>query len=78
MKTWIIRTALKILAGITDEQWAQALRFVKDLAQFDYPSEKKRALAIEGLKGLYPKARDFALNLLIEAAVAWFKKISTP
>jgi hypothetical protein len=76
MKTWIILTALKLLAGISKEQWEQAKAFVKELASMPYDGPKKRALAVEGLKGVYESIADFAANLLVEAAVAWLKKNS--
>jgi hypothetical protein len=78
MKEWIIKQLLGWLAGITARQWATALQWVsiaaKD-AMLKTGSNRKEAVT-KMIKSLWPEMRGFAINLLIETAVAYQRRQS--
>ena len=76
MKEFLIKHLLGWLAGITARQWATAVMWVaaaaKD-ARYKSGSERKAAVSAF-IQGLWPDIQGWALNLLIETAVAFQRK----
>jgi hypothetical protein len=74
MKTYLVKLVLSLLAGITEEQWKKALELVRSLFDSPKSGEEKHEATLLKLKSLWPQFRSWALNLLIEAAVAFVMK----
>jgi hypothetical protein len=69
----LIKFILARLAGITPRQWATALQWVT-MASKDFmlkTGENRKAAVTKMLNDHWPEMRGFALNLLIETAVAY-------
>jgi len=74
MPTTIIKLVLKWLAGITADQWDDAVGHVIDIAKYNLAgSEKSKAFA-DVMGKMYAAIPSWALNLLREAAVAFARK----
>ena len=78
MKEFLIKHLLGWLAGITAKQWTTALHWVgmaaKDVV-LRGGIDKKEAVT-KMLKSLWPELQGWALNLLIETAVAFQRRSS--
>tara|TARA_R110000868_G_scaffold27599_2_gene104480 strand:+ start:827 stop:1063 length:237 start_codon:yes stop_codon:yes gene_type:complete len=78
MKEFLIKHLLAWLAGITAKQWTTALHWVgmaaKDVV-LRGGIDKKEAVT-KMLKSLWPELQGWALNLLIETAVAFQRRSS--
>jgi hypothetical protein len=76
MKEFLIKHLLGWLAGITAKQWSTALHWVgmaaKDVMLKDGANRKDAVTKM--LKSFWPELQDWALNLLIETAVAFQRK----
>jgi hypothetical protein len=72
----LIKFVLSKLAGITARQWAVALHYVIEVTKSDrFKSGAERKAAVtNNIKSLWPEIQSFALNLLIETAVAFTRK----
>lgn len=73
MKETLIKLLLKLLAGISKEQWAQAVQYVTDAAKTAMDSVEKRNWVIDSLKARWPQLSNWATNWLVETSVAYFK-----
>ena len=76
MKEFLIKHLLAWLAGITAKQWSTALHWVGMAARdvmLQSGSNRKEAVT-KMLKSLWPDIQGWALNLLIETAVAFQRK----
>ena len=76
MKEFLIKHLLAWLAGITAKQWQIALVWVGMAAKdvmLQSGSNRKEAVT-KMLKSLWPDIQGWALNLLIETAVAFQRK----
>lgn len=76
MKEFLIKHLLAWLAGITAKQWSTALHWVGMAAgdvMLQSGSNRKEAVT-KMLKSLWPDIQGWALNLLIETAVAFQRK----
>jgi hypothetical protein len=76
MKEFLIKHLLAWLAGITAKQWSTALHWVSMAARdVMLQSGANRKAAVEKMiKSLWPELQGWALNLLIETAVAFQRK----
>lgn len=76
MKEYIIKFILGWLAGITADQWKQAVRYVQIANESlqGKTSAEKRAWVEEKIKTYIGSIYPAAMNLLIELAVSWVKK----
>jgi hypothetical protein len=76
MKEFLIKHLLAWLAGITAKQWSTALHWVGMAARdVMLQSGANRKAAVEKMiKSLWPELQSWALNLLIETAVAFQRK----
>lgn len=76
MLDFIIKRVLAWLAGITADQWTEALGWVVSVEQHlaTKSGAEKKAAVVRQLKHQFPKLTGSALNLLIEAAVAYMAK----
>jgi hypothetical protein len=76
MKQFLIKQILAWLAGITAKQWSTALHWVgmaaKDVMLKSGANRKEAVTKM--LKSLWPDLQGWALNLLIETAVAFQRK----
>ena len=76
MKQFLIKQILAWLAGITAKQWATALHWVgmaaKDVMLKNGANRKEAVTKM--LKSLWPDLQGWAVNLLIETAVAFQRK----
>jgi hypothetical protein len=72
----LIKYILGKLAGITARQWAVALNYVMEAAKNDRfkSGDERKAAVTNAIKSLWPDIQSFALNLLIETAVAFARK----
>jgi hypothetical protein len=76
MKEFLIKHLLGWLAGITAKQWSAALHWVGMAARdvmLQSGANRKEAVT-KMLKSLWPELQGWALNLLIETAVAFQRK----
>lgn len=76
MKEFLIKHLLAWLAGITAKQWTTALHWVGMAAKdvmLQSGANRKEAVA-KMLKNLWPELQEWAINLLIETAVAFQRK----
>ena len=76
MKEFLIKHVLAYLAGITAKQWSTALQWVgmaaKDVMLKDGATRKEAVSKM--IRNLWPDIQGWALNLLIETAVAFQRK----
>jgi hypothetical protein len=76
MKQFLIKQILAWLAGITARQWTTALHWVgmaaKDVMLKNGANRKEAVTKM--LKSLWPDLQGWAVNLLIETAVAYQRK----
>lgn len=70
----LIKRLLAWLAGITADQWRDALQFVTDATHAFQASEDKKAFVVRRLKAAYPTLSNSVLNLLIETAVSFARR----
>jgi hypothetical protein len=71
----LIKFILGKLAGITARQWSVALHYVILVAKSGpETSEGKKAAVEKAVRKLWPEIQTFALNLLIETALAYSRK----
>jgi hypothetical protein len=71
----LIKYVLGKLAGITARQWAVALHYVVMVANHGPESGADKKAAVEkAVRKLWPEIQTFALNLLIETALAFSRK----
>ncbi len=78
MKQFLIKQILAWLAGITAKQWSTALHWVSMAAKdvmLKSGANRKEAVT-KMLKSLWPDLQGWAVNLLIETAVAFQRKNS--
>jgi hypothetical protein len=76
MKEFLIKHILAWLAGITAKQWSTALHWV-GMAASDVMLQSganRKESVTKMLKSLWPDLQGWALNLLIETAVAFQRK----
>lgn len=76
MKEFLIKHILAWLAGITAKQWTSALHWVGMAAKdviLQTGANRKEAVT-KMLKSLWPDLQGWAVNLLIETAVAFQRK----
>lgn len=76
MKEFLIKHILAWLAGITAKQWTAALHWVGIAASdvmLQSGTNRKEAVT-KMLKSLWPDLQGWAVNLLIETAVAFQRK----
>jgi hypothetical protein len=76
VKEFLIKHLLGWLAGITAKQWSAALHWVGMAARdvmLQSGANRKEAVT-KMLKSLWPELQGWALNLLIETAVAFQRK----
>lgn len=76
MKEFLIKHLLAWLAGITAKQWTTALHWVGMAAKdvmLQSGANRKEAVT-KMLKNLWPELQEWAINLLIETAVAFQRK----
>jgi len=76
MKEFLIKHLLAWLAGITAKQWSAALHWVGMAARdvmLQSGANRKEAVT-KMLKSLWPDLQGWAVNLLIETAVAFQRK----
>lgn len=73
MKETLVKLVLKLLAGISGDQWRQALTYVSNAAETALSSVEKKNWVTENIAKLYPKLSGWAVNFLVESAVAVFK-----
>jgi len=76
MKQFLIKQILAWLAGITAKQWSTALHWVSMAAKdvmLKSGANRKEAVT-KMLKSLWPDLQGWAVNLLIETAVAFQRK----
>lgn len=73
MKETLLKLVLKLLAGISGDQWRQAITYVSNAAETALSSTEKKGWVTENLAKLYPKLSGWAVNFLVESAVAFFK-----
>lgn len=76
MKELLLRHLLAWLAGITSKQWQTALHWVATAARdvMLKSNANRREAVAKMLKSLWPELEGLALNLLIEAAVAYHRR----
>jgi hypothetical protein len=73
MKETLVKLLLKLLAGISADQWRKALEYVSNAAQTAMGSAEKKSWVVESLRAMYPKLSEWAINYLVESAVGIFK-----
>lgn len=73
MTQTLVKLVLKLLAGISADQWRQALQYVANAAETAMSGPEKRSWVVESLKAQWPKLSNWATNLLVEMAVGFFK-----
>jgi hypothetical protein len=73
MTNSLIQWALRILGGVTKEQWVDLLRWVATYAEKQLTGEQKRAHVLALLKSI--GITGSRANGLIEMAVMWLKRI---
>lgn len=75
MPTTIIKLVLKWLAGITADQWDDAVGHVIDISKCNLLAGHEKAAAFADVMGkIYHAIPPWAMNLLREAAVAFARK----
>lgn len=74
MPTAIIKLVLRWLAGITAEQWADAVANVIDLAKHQMEGNEKAQAFVSRIAKAYQSLPTWEINLLREAAVAYARK----
>jgi hypothetical protein len=77
MKEFLIKHVLGWLAGITAKQWSTAVYWVGMAARdVVLQTGANRKAAVEKMvKNLWPELQGWTLNLLIETAVAFQRKV---
>jgi hypothetical protein len=74
MPTTIIKLVLKWLAGITADQWDDAVGHVIDIAKYNLAGHEKATAFADVMTKVYKAIPAWAMNLLREAAVAFARK----
>lgn len=73
MKETLLKLVLKLFAGISAEQYRFAIQHVANAAKTALDSVEKRNFVVDTLKAQWPKLSGWAVNWLVECAVAVFK-----
>lgn len=72
MTDFLLQWAIRLIGGISKEQWAAALKFVSQWATSQLSGDDKRAKVLEMLAHLGIEGSK--ANWLVETAVRWLKR----
>jgi hypothetical protein len=70
----LIQLVMRMLLGITKEQWLTAVKWVGDAATYDTKDGTARGTLVrQWLKGQWPEMKSRAVNALAELAYNFFR-----
>jgi hypothetical protein len=73
MKNSIIEWVIRLLGGITKDQWKRVVQYVAEKALTNLTNEQKRADVVEQLGRI--GITGSRANWLVETAVTWLKRV---